>query len=52
MALRIICMCGYAIVGDDDDELWSNTREHMGLLHPELVGSVTRDDLLAQAEML
>jgi hypothetical protein len=45
-------MCGYAIVGDDDDELWSNTREHMGLLHPELVGSVTRDDLLAQAEML
>jgi hypothetical protein len=24
----------------------------MGLLHPELVGSVTRDDLLAQAELL
>jgi hypothetical protein len=22
MALRIICMCGYVIQGDDDDELW------------------------------
>jgi predicted small metal-binding protein len=52
MALRIVCMCGYAIVGGDDDELWSNAREHMGLLHPELVASVTRDDLLAQAELL
>jgi hypothetical protein len=24
----------------------------MGVLHPELVGTVTRDDLLAQAELL
>ena len=22
MALRLICMCGYVIQGDDDDELW------------------------------
>jgi hypothetical protein len=22
MVLRIVCMCGYAIQGDDDDELW------------------------------
>jgi hypothetical protein len=25
---------------------------HMGVLHPELVGSVTREDILAQAEQL
>jgi hypothetical protein len=24
----------------------------MGVLHPELVGNVTREDLLAQAELL
>jgi hypothetical protein len=42
-------------VGDgrgDADELWRNAQGHMGVLHPELVGNVTRDDLLAQAEQL
>jgi hypothetical protein len=52
MALRIICMCGYVIQGEDDDELWRNAQGHMGVLHPELVGNLTRDDLLAQAEQL
>ena len=51
MALRIVCMCGYVIRGDDD-ELWRNAQEHMGVLHPELVGNVTREDILAQAEQL
>jgi hypothetical protein len=52
MALRIICMCGYVIQGDDDDALWQNAQGHMGVLHPELVGNVTREDILAQAEQL
>ena len=52
MALRIVCMCGYAIEGDDDDELWRTAQDHMGVLHPELVDTVTREDLLAQAELL
>ena len=52
MALRIICMCGYVIQGDDDDALWKNAQGHMGVLHPELVGNVTREDILAQAEQL
>jgi len=52
MALRIICMCGYVIQGNGDDELWQNAQDHMGVLHPELVGNVTREDILAQAEQL
>jgi len=52
MALRIICMCGYVIQGDDDDELWRSAQDHMGVLHPELVDSVTREDILAQSEQL
>jgi hypothetical protein len=52
MALRIICMCGFVIQGDDDDQLWTSAQRHMGVLHPELVGSVTREDILAQAERL
>ena len=27
-------------------------KSHMGVLHPELVGNVTREDILAQAELL
>jgi predicted small metal-binding protein len=52
MALRIVCTCGYVIQGDGDDELWANAQDHMGVLHPELVGNVTREDILAQAELL
>jgi predicted small metal-binding protein len=52
MGLRIICMCGYVVHGDDEDEFWQNAQDHMGVLHPELVGNVSRDDILAQAEQL
>jgi hypothetical protein len=52
MALRIICTCGYVIHGRDDNELWRNAQAHMAVLHPELVGNVTREDILAQAELL
>jgi predicted small metal-binding protein len=52
MALRLICICGHVMHGADDDELWHKVQDHMGVLHPELVGNVTREDLLAQAEQL
>ena len=52
MALRIVCTCGHVIQGADDDEFWSNVQAHLAVLHPELVGAVTRKDLLAQAELL
>jgi predicted small metal-binding protein len=52
MALRITCICGYVMQGDSDDELLRSVQDHMGVLHPELVGNVTREDLLAQAEQL
>jgi predicted small metal-binding protein len=52
MALRLVCMCGYVIEGDDDEALWRNAQDHMGVLHRELVESVTREDLLAQAELV
>ena len=52
MALRIVCTCGYVIRGGSDEELWANAQDHMDVLHPELVGNVTREDILAQAELL
>ena len=52
MALRIVCTCGYVIQGGSDDELWASAQDHMDVLHPELVGNVSREDILAQAEVL
>ncbi len=47
---RINCICGYVVKGEDDDELWVKAQEHMSTDHPDLVGKVTREDILAQAE--
>jgi Protein of unknown function (DUF1059) len=47
---QIPCVCGYVVKGEDDDELWQNAQEHMREDHPDLVGKVSRADLLAQAE--
>jgi hypothetical protein len=47
---QIPCVCGQVVRGDDDEELWQNAQEHMLEDHPELVGKVSRADLLAQAE--
>jgi predicted small metal-binding protein len=46
----INCVCGKVLKGEDDDELWDKAQEHIQEDHPDLVGKVSRADLLAQAE--
>jgi hypothetical protein len=52
MALRLVCTCGYVIEGASRDDFWQNVQDHMGRLHPELAGNLSRDDIFAQAEVL
>lgn len=48
---RIIrCDCGHVVRGSSDDELLANAESHMRQDHPDMVGKVSRDDLLAMAE--
>ena len=47
---RINCVCGKVVEGKDDDELWEKAQAHLAADHPNLVGKVSRDDILAQAE--
>jgi hypothetical protein len=49
---RISCVCGKVVEGADDDELWENAQTHLAADHPDLVGKVSREDILAQAEEL
>jgi predicted small metal-binding protein len=50
MAKVIKCECGYIVRGDSDDQLVANAQRHIGDTHPDLVGQVSRDDLLAMSE--
>jgi predicted small metal-binding protein len=50
MAKLINCECGRVVRGDTDEELLANAEAHVNSDHPELVGKITRDDLLAMAE--
>lgn len=47
---RINCVCGKVVEGKDDDELWEKAQAHLAVDHPGLVGKVSREDILAQAE--
>jgi predicted small metal-binding protein len=50
MAKLINCECGEVVRGDTDEELVENALGHIDRAHPELVGKVSRDDLLAMSE--
>ena len=50
MSKLINCECGQVVRGDTDDELVKNAEDHINANHPELIGKVSRADLLAMAE--
>jgi hypothetical protein len=41
---------GVVIRGADDDELVANVERHLAQAHPELVGRVSRKDIVAAAK--
>lgn len=49
MSYVIDCADGVQVRGETEAELLANAEAHLRDAHPELVGQVTRDDLLAQA---
>jgi hypothetical protein len=50
VAKVINCECGQVVRGETDNELIAAAEAHVNRDHPELVGKITRDDLLAMAE--
>jgi predicted small metal-binding protein len=50
MAKQITCECGYVARADSDDEVVEQIRQHMRSDHPELLESVSREDLLGWIE--
>ena len=50
MAKLINCECGQVVRGRNDDELVAAAIAHVNSDHPELLGKLTREDVLAMAE--
>ena len=50
MSKQISCECGKVIRGDSDDEVVARAEEHIATDHPDLVGKVTRSDLVGWIE--
>jgi predicted small metal-binding protein len=50
MAKVVNCECGYTVRGETDDELVANVEAHIRSDHPEMVGKMSREDVMAMAE--
>ena len=50
MARVIRCECGYVARGATEDELLADADRHIRADHPDLVGRLSRGDLLDMAE--
>ena len=50
MTKVINCECGEVVRADNNDELVHAVEKHVAEAHPDLVGKMTRDDILAMAE--
>ena len=50
MAKLINCECGQVVRGENDDELVAAAEAHVNENHPDLVGKLSRDDILGMSE--
>jgi hypothetical protein len=50
MAKQVNCPCGETVIGETDDELVSNVEQHIQDRHPDMVGTMSREQILGMAQ--
>ena len=50
MGKLINCECGEVVRGDNDEELIAAVQVHVERDHPDLVGKLSREDILSMSE--
>lgn len=50
MTKVVNCECGQTVRAEDEDELVAKVEAHVANDHPELVGKLTREDIVAMSE--
>lgn len=51
MSKVVNCECGETVRAETDDELVTKVESHVEGNHPDLAGKLSRDDILAMAEV-
>ncbi len=49
-SMLVNCECGQVIRAEDESQLVASVERHVDEHHPELVGKLSRDQILAMAE--
>jgi predicted small metal-binding protein len=49
MAKQVNCPCGETVAGESDDELVANVEQHIQDKHPDMVGTMSREQILGMA---
>ena len=49
MSQVVHCDCGTDVSGDTEDELVANVEQHVQESHPEMVGQMSREQILEMA---
>jgi predicted small metal-binding protein len=50
MAQKVDCPCGQTLRGETDDELVANVEQHVQEHHLDMVGSMSREQILGMAQ--
>jgi predicted small metal-binding protein len=50
VAKQVNCPCGETLRGADDDEIVENVEAHVQQHHPDMVGTMSREQILEMAE--
>jgi len=50
MAKQVNCPCGETVRGESDDELVTNVESHVQDKHPDMVGTMSREQILDMAQ--
>ena len=50
MAMQVNCPCGETVTGDSEDDVVANVEAHMQEKHPDLVGTMSREQILGMAQ--
>jgi predicted small metal-binding protein len=50
MAMVVHCECGQDVQADSEDELVQKVEQHVEESHPEMVGTMSREQILGMAQ--
>jgi hypothetical protein len=50
MSLLVNCECGRIVKAATEDEIVTKVEQHVAQDHPELVGKLSREDIVAMSE--